>query len=137
MCYVRERWRLLLVLAVFTTCLWAGGLAGLITYVNRRGCVSMANYHRIREGMSRANVEALLGGTGGPAPVLFRLARLLAEESRPYELKRPYIAEQWVDGRLSITVHFDQNDKVESASWMRDVPPPWWQIMLVQLKLLP
>lgn len=136
--FIRERWRLLLSLAFLAVALWTAGIVSIGAYVNRRGCVSMANYHRIQVGISRANVEALLGGPGGPAPVLFRVARIMSsEENRPYEVKRPYLAEQWVNGRLSITVHFDHSDRVESASWTRNDPITWYEIMSEQLKPLP
>lgn len=56
-----RRWRFWLGLLMVGLVVWAGSLGGLISYINRRGCLSRANHDRIQVGMTEAQVSILLG----------------------------------------------------------------------------
>lgn len=66
MFYLRERWRLLLVLGVLGVVVWAAGIYSYLPWTNRRGAVTLANVNRIDFGMSIPELETLLGGPGQP-----------------------------------------------------------------------
>lgn len=66
---LRKHWRLLVGLAVLGMVLWTAGLAGFVAYANRVGCVSVVNFQRIADGMTEAEVQAILGDPGQRMPV--------------------------------------------------------------------
>jgi hypothetical protein len=95
--------------------------------------VSQEHYDLITEGMSRAEVEDILGGPPGD----FTMYRVISEHrglTVPQELalsnaavlwddRGPGRREYWVGNRALIVVHFDEHDRVQRVSLVNDLVP--------------
>jgi hypothetical protein len=98
------------VLAGLTFSLLLFGILVTLLLPPRASRVTRANYERIEEGMSRAEVEEILGGPPGDyrtrptrrRPVSLKQISLLAEEPVEYR--------QWEGGEGIVEVGFDPTD---------------------------
>jgi hypothetical protein len=109
-----------------TSCLAAAGLAGLIVLFPRRAegpGITLDNYDRIRAGMSRAEVERLLGGP--EASYLTEWTDFERDPSRPFQLEK---GEWWLDDNGGIIVSFDSAGRVTAAGWIRPKYGPKWSL---------
>lgn len=124
--YLRERWRFLLVLAALMLCLWAGGIYGYRSWINRPGVVSIVNYKRIRVGMSKSEVDAILGGPGRATTVPTCGAEL------PPDLPGLEMlwAAEWTAGTsrtsFRVAASFNRQDRVVKVTGVQPVPFTEW-----------
>lgn len=116
--FLRERWRLFLGLMALGVLLLGVGVSGCVAWTNRKGVVSVANCQRIHKGMTRMEVEKVLGGPGQPSQ-----ARFLKEGSQA-----AFQVQQWRGRRIRITVAFE-DDVVVFIARTEHLPRDWWETL--------
>jgi hypothetical protein len=112
---------LLLVVFVIATALAIGFL---VTHDS----VSQANYERIQIGMSKEQVEAILGKPSG--------SKLVAQLGDAVDVIR-WEGQQWDGQRVLVWVYFDRNGRVCEKMRSRHAPMGWWGDILRWLRLAP
>jgi outer membrane protein assembly factor BamE (lipoprotein component of BamABCDE complex) len=121
---LRSRW-----LLVAACLIVAAGIAYLA--LRSSSPISAANLNKIRPGMSRGEVEALLGGPAGDYRrwhVVYNAVGVVVPEGQPEADE--YTSEgheEWLGDEMYIAVKFDRAGRVESAHGLRLAPGPWYR----------
>jgi hypothetical protein len=103
--------------------------------------IGRAGLGKIRPGMRRAEVEALLGGPPGDyrcEGAVYEATAVEAPGWHPptadYSLDG---AEEWRGDRMLIAVKFDRDGRVESAFGVGRAPARWYRVLQSWLPFLP
>jgi hypothetical protein len=102
-------------------------LSGLLLWLFQPSRITQENAARIRQGMTRTEVHAILGW-----PNYFP-----SEERRSNELAKPWspLGECWHGAKASVTVWFDQSGHVKRTEMIANDPnayDPWGEIGLLE-----
>jgi hypothetical protein len=104
----------------------AGVVATLLRGPEPAPRLTLANFNRIKCGMSRAEVESILGPPGNyradksnhPSPV-----RIFTFGSQP-QWQSPYPVSVWAGEEGALTVYFDGSEKATDGLLVTDSVPP-------------
>ena len=95
--------------------------------------ICAASLNKIRQGMPRAEVEQLLGGSSGDycrRGTIYDATAVVVPDGEPtaveYSLEG---TEEWRGDRMLIAVRFDLTGRVESAFGVGLAPPPWYRTL--------
>lgn len=99
-----RRWRLWLSPLLLGLVVWLA--AGVFFHANCRGCISLANYHRIKPGVTRAEVVDLMGSEG--------------------EMVSMGMGRIWSDEDMTIIVLFDRDGNVQKSVLFQSDSASFW-----------
>jgi hypothetical protein len=105
------------------------GIALVALRARAHPLVNRANYERIAVGMSRAEVERILGKPNVELPSLATVD-VVADEDTFFRRPRPTMSDYWAGGSHHISVHFDIDDRVAAKYYGRDDDAPVWDRLL-------
>jgi outer membrane protein assembly factor BamE (lipoprotein component of BamABCDE complex) len=108
-------------------------VAGTCFLWPRTSAITEENYAKIRVGMTREEVEAVLGGPAGNYG--FYSERIVQTRD---DIDVPRLAEcrylQWIDSRHMIGIQFDAEHRVVGKDFGEVIPLPLWRQALVWLR---
>jgi hypothetical protein len=116
---------LLISVLVLAILLLGVGIALVALRARAHPRVNRANYERIAVGMSRAEVERILGLPNVELPSL-ATESVVADEDAFIRRPRPTMPDYWAGGSHHISVHFDVNDRVAAKYYNREDDAPIW-----------
>lgn len=124
---LRSRWLLA------ALCLLLAADLGLLALRLSPSPINAASLDRIRPGMTRAEVEALLGGPPGDyrrrGAVYDALAVVVPDGQPEADKYTSEGTEEWLGDRMLIAVRFDRGDRVELAYGVLPDPPAWYRAL--------
>ena len=120
---------LLISILVLAILLLGVGIALVALRARSHPLVNRANYERIAVGMSRAEVEQILGVPNDELPPLATVYIATDEEAFNRNPKAA-LPDYWAGGSHHISVLFDKDDRVAAKYYKRDDDAPVWDRLL-------